>query len=137
MTQNEFKKMFAERVEKLQETGRTKGVKYTIGRDDRLINFKESVSGITPLQCWEVFFRKHWSAIEYFLKTGENIGEDICDTHIHDCIMYLFLLEGLIKELRPKPFDGVTRIMTYVCSSCKLNFQSLQELQKHNEERHR
>lgn len=109
MTHQEFNELFEARVEALRETGRTKGTKYTIGRDDRLINFKESVSGITPLQIWEVFFRKHWSAIEYFLKTGKNYGEDICDTHIHDCIMYLILLEGLIKEDRAAEIANLCR----------------------------
>ena len=100
MTYKEFNELFEARVELLRETGKTKGVKYTVGSDDRLANFRGCVSGITSLQVWEVLFRKHWCAIEYFLKTGLNMGEDICDTHIHDCIMYLFLLEGLIKEQR-------------------------------------
>jgi len=100
MTYQQFELLFEERVELLRETGRTKGVKYTIGSNDRLANFRNCVSGVTPIQVWEIFFRKHWNAIEYFLKTGINIGEDICDTHIHDCIMYLFLLEGLILEQR-------------------------------------
>jgi hypothetical protein len=98
MTHKEFDALFDARIAALRETGATKGKKYTLGANDRLINFKTNASGLRPEQVWEVFFRKHWSAIEYFLKTGENIGEDICDTHIHDSIMYLILLEGLIKD---------------------------------------
>lgn len=98
MTYKQFDDLFEARVEKLRETGKTKGLKYTLGTGNRLANFNSCVSGITPIQIWEVFFRKHWTSIEYFLQTGKNLGEDICDTHIHDCIMYLFLLEGLIKE---------------------------------------
>lgn len=99
MTYEQFDELFEKRVNALRETGKTKGLKYTIDTGDRLANFKACCTqGITPLIVWEVFFRKHWSAIEYFLKTGQNIGEDICNTHIHDCIMYLHLLEGLIKE---------------------------------------
>ena len=98
MTQQEFQKLFDERVAKLIETGKTKGVKYTVSAEDRLVNFKALLPRMTPFQVWEVFFSKHWSAIQYFLTTGKNTGEDICDTHIHDCIMYLFLLEGLVKE---------------------------------------
>lgn len=110
MTYKEFDKLFESRVEKLKETGKTKGVKYTKGSEDRLVSFKDCVSGITPLQVWEIFFRKHWSSIEYFLKTGQNIGEDICDTHIHDCIMYLFLLEGLIKDTKTMEITGFSTV---------------------------
>jgi hypothetical protein len=106
MTPEEFTKMFDARVEALRETGRIKGKKYTVGDVDRFKNFKDLEPRVSRLVTWEVFFRKHWSAIEYFLKTGENIGEDICDTHIHDCIMYLILLEGLIKEGRNTTNDA-------------------------------
>ena len=98
MTQTDFQKLFNERIEKLLETDRTKGVKYTVSAEDRFANFKSLEPRVSSLQVWEVFFSKHWSAIQYFLLTGKNIGEDICDTHIHDCIMYLLLLEGLIKD---------------------------------------
>lgn len=100
MTKLEFSKLFDARIQMLIGTGKTKGVKYTEGSDDRLANFKVLEPRIPRLIVWEVFFRKHLSSIFYYLKTGQNIGEDICDTHIHDCIMYLLLLEGLIKEIR-------------------------------------
>src|SRR4030043_406357 len=107
MTYEEFDQLFEARVQELRETGKTKGLKYTLGAGDRLANFKACCTqGLTPLMVWEVFFRKHWSSIEYFLKTGQNIGEDICDTHIHDCIMYLHLLEGLVKENRLKELEN-------------------------------
>jgi hypothetical protein len=100
MTYKEFEELFDKRVAALKETSQTKGRKYTAGSEDRLKNFKGCMPRLDPLHVWEVFFRKHWTSIEYFLNTGENIGEDICDTHINDCIMYLFLLEGLIREER-------------------------------------
>lgn len=100
MTHEQFNELFESRVEALRETGRTKGKKYTVGANDRLKNFKDLMPRVSPLQVWDVFFSKHLAAIRYYLATRENIGEDICDTHIHDAIMYLFLLEGLIKESR-------------------------------------
>jgi hypothetical protein len=102
MTHEEFDQLFEKRVELLRETGRVKGLKYTQGSGDRLANFTKDAEtlGLTSLQIWRVYFHKHFTAIQYFLNSGKNIGEDIINTHVHDCIMYLFLLEGLIKEQR-------------------------------------
>lgn len=102
MTYEEFDQIFDARIAALRETGQTKGLKYTEATGDRLANFKREAAdlGLTPIQVWAVYFGKHLSAVKHFIKTGKNIGEDICDTHIHDCVMYLLLLEGLIKEGR-------------------------------------
>ena len=80
MTYNDFDDLFEARVEKLRETSDTKGVKYTAGSNDRLANFKNCVSGLTPLQVWEVFFRKHWNAIKYYLKTKQKCHT--CSRHV-------------------------------------------------------
>jgi hypothetical protein len=109
MTQADFQKLFDDRVAKLIETGKTKGVKYTVSAEDRLANFKSLLPRMTPLQVWEVFFSKHWSAIQYYLSTGKNIGEDVRDTHVHDAIMYLFLLDALIKEMQDNATDKRTK----------------------------
>ena len=100
MTYEEFDLLFEARVKALVDTGKTKGLKYTEGTGDRLANFKKEAADadLSPLQVWSIYFGKHLSAIRHYIKTGKNIGEDICDTHIHDCIMYLFLLEALIKD---------------------------------------
>lgn len=101
-------------MDALRETVQTKGLKYTEGSGDRLANFKKEAAeiGLTPLQVWSVYFGKHLSAIKHYLKTGQNIGEDICDTHIHDCIMYLFLLEGLVKDqAEGEPLDTTQRML--------------------------
>jgi len=137
MTYEDFSKLFDERVSKLIETGAIKGKKYTEGSGDRLFNFKKEAleANLTPLQIWSVYFGKHLSAIRYYLRSGENIGEDICDTHIHDCIMYLFLLEGLIREQNPKEQSPNIRD-TYskfkgTCYYCGAIFENKDELDSH------
>ena len=101
LTYRDFDKLFEARVEKLRETGRTKGRKYTLGTGDRLASFKEEADqiGLTPYQVWHVFFNKHLRVIQLFLFTGHNPGEELAENHLHDCIMYLFLLEALIAEV--------------------------------------
>lgn len=125
MTLEEFDNMVRQRVDALKETSQIKGMKYTEGSEDRLTNFKMLEPRVSRLVVWEVYFKKHLSAIDYFLKTGENIGEDICDAHIHDCIMYLLLLEGLIKdknhETAQKDFDKDTNTLVR-CVNCDLVF---------------
>lgn len=128
MTFAEFDQLFESRIKALTETRNTKGRKYTEGDEDRLKNFKDLEPRVDRLVVWEILFHKHWSAIQYFLKTKQNIGEDICDTHIHDCIMYLHLLEGLIKEKQLENFSKLhSRIETQkeilysglsVCTNC-------------------
>jgi hypothetical protein len=146
MTYEEFDVLFELRVKALRETGKTKGLKYTEGSGDRLDNFKREAEaiGLTPLQVWSVYFGKHLSAAKHYIKTGKNIGEDVCNTHVHDCIMYLFLLEGLIKEQQVNQknintetverdvfFTGNVSSQYYSCEKCSDCFISPLELKQH------
>jgi len=101
LTYKNFDALFEARVEKLRETGLTKGRKYTLSTGDRLANFKQEAEelGLTPFQVWHVFFNKHVRAVADFCRRGQSIGEELVENNIHDCLMYLFLLEGLIDEI--------------------------------------
>lgn len=60
--------------------------------------FKEMAKevGITPLQVWSVFAKKHFKAIDSFIKFGSE-SEPI-EGRIIDAINYLVILHSLIKE---------------------------------------
>ena len=108
MTHEKFDKLFEARVEKLREIGRTKGHKYA-GDADRLANFKEEGKelDLPPEKVLHVFLNKHLRAIGHYCSTGQNLGEELVENHITDALMYLFLLEGLVKYLQEAEFDAV------------------------------
>jgi hypothetical protein len=69
------------------------------GDEDALANFKEQAREIdvSVFQVWFTYFHKHWSAVKTFVKEGDVQSEPI-EGRIHDCILYLFLLLGLIED---------------------------------------
>lgn len=88
---------------------KTKGREYTggaeIGNDqDTLANFKDVAkqTGMTPLQCWGVYFLKHISSIMTFISDPsreKDMAEPI-DGRILDARTYLGLLLCLLEEER-------------------------------------
>jgi hypothetical protein len=76
----------------------TKGHDYS-GQEDALRNFKTNgeALGITPMQVWGVLCIKHWDAVMTFLREGDVKSEPV-EGRIDDVILYLFLLQALIKE---------------------------------------
>lgn len=101
MNQKEFDLIVNEARVRQDGLLRVKGADYTRHDPDRLANFKRVAVGIglTPLQVWAVYANKHWDAIMTFVKTGRTESEAIegrCD----DLHNYLYLLEGLIQEMR-------------------------------------
>jgi hypothetical protein len=69
------------------------------GEEDALANFKEQARDIdvSVFQVWFTYFHKHWSAVKTFVKEGDVQSEPI-EGRVHDCILYLFLLLGLIHD---------------------------------------
>ena len=107
MTKQEFteevvKKILAE----IEGIWSTKGEAYAPDSTDRLSNFKEvgRQLGITPMQTWGVYFTKHRIAVESFIKRGckDLPGDEPIEGRILDCIVYLFLLRGLVLEQRQR-----------------------------------
>lgn len=100
-------------VERLQQQEvamiETKGREYTGGAEldndlDTLANFKNVAeqTGMTPMQCWGVYFLKHISSIMTFIASPDreaDMAEPI-DGRILDARTYLGLLQCLIEEDR-------------------------------------
>lgn len=77
-----------------------KGEEYTLGNEDVLINFKDTAKqvGLSPLQVWFIFAKKHFDAIGNYARVGvERSGEPV-EGRIDDLEVYCMLLRGLIKE---------------------------------------
>lgn len=85
---------------KIAEINDKKGKDYA-GDDDAMANFKQAALqlGVTPYVIWAVYAHKHWSAVMSFCKEGQVESEPI-EGRIHDCILYLFLLLGLIEDAK-------------------------------------
>lgn len=77
----------------------SKRPEYTEGNIDVLHNFKVVAAelGITPMQVWYVYFRKHIASIAQFTKGTISMSEPI-DGRIADAMNYLDLLNALSKE---------------------------------------
>lgn len=100
-------------VERLQQLEMqmidTKGREYTGGAEidndkDTLHNFKDVArqTGMTPLQCWGVYFLKHISSIMTFIadpSREKDMAEPI-EGRIVDARTYLGLLQCLLEEQR-------------------------------------
>ena len=86
----------------IDEIWGTKGEAYAPDNSDRLSNFKEvgRQLGLDPIQIWGVYFSKHRIAVESFIRRGctDLAGDESIESRILDCIVYLFLLRGLILE---------------------------------------
>ena len=89
---------------------KVKGADYTDGID-RLANFKSGAVafGLTPMQVWGVFAKKHIDAIFAFVRNGKVESEPIAE-RIADAINYLYLLQGLIEEPSVPPFTPVVML---------------------------
>lgn len=98
MTHKEFEKVFDENLAIIRDIALTKGADYSSG-SDRLSNFKENAFqlGLSPVQVWGVYASKHWNAISAYVRKGQVESEPI-ESRIHDEILYLFLLLGLIED---------------------------------------
>lgn len=82
-----------------------KGKDYA-GDDDALANFKAAARdlGMTPFQVWAIYHHKHQSAINAFIREGKVESEPI-EGRIHDAILYLFLLLGLIEDAKSSSLE--------------------------------
>jgi len=73
---------------------------YTEGHSDVLNNFKVVATelGLTPIQVWYVYFRKHVASIgQYAKKPDAGMSEPI-QGRIMDALNYLELLNALIED---------------------------------------
>lgn len=73
---------------------------YTEGKTDVLSNFKQVAEelGISPLDVWYVYFRKHISSIVTYVKNPDVVLSEPIFGRIKDAMNYLELLAALAKE---------------------------------------
>lgn len=110
MNGKDFEVIFNQMIEEEKQTMHSKGKEYTEGNDneDRLYNFHQIAKeiGITPMQAWYVYFRKHVSSIASFVKSDGDIHSDeSIEGRIKDARVYLALFRGLVEETEPEE-DG-------------------------------
>jgi hypothetical protein len=73
---------------------------YTEGHIDVLNNFKVVARevGLTPIQVWYVYFRKHVASISQFAKNPDLLQSEPIRGRICDAMNYLELLNALVIE---------------------------------------
>ena len=89
-------RLAAEREQIVQE----KRPEYTEGKTDVLANFKQVAEelGLSPMEVWYVYFRKHISSIVSYVKNPNiQLSEPIFG-RIKDVMNYMELLAALAKE---------------------------------------
>lgn len=99
----DFDEMFSNCIATLA----TKGEEYTVGSKDRLANFKRSADklrrpgvDIQMQDVWLIFFDKHWSAIQNYLKNDCHVkSNEPIQGRIMDCIVYLILFSKMVREI--------------------------------------
>lgn len=98
MNRRDFDHLRDRHYDLIKSINDAKGKDYA-GDEDALANFKDAAKklGVTPFQVWAVYHHKHQSAIDSFIREGKVESEPI-EGRIHDAILYLFLLLGLIAD---------------------------------------
>jgi hypothetical protein len=78
---------------------------YTEGHIDVLNNFKVVARevGLTPIQVWYVYFRKHVASISQFAKNPTMSQSEPIKGRICDAMNYLELLNALVIENESNP----------------------------------
>ena len=117
MTFEEFEKYWQGLIAEAWAIQTKKGVDYA-GREDKLANFKNvaQATGLTPLQVWGVYAKKHIDAVFNFVKHGQVESEPIRG-RIVDIINYLSFVEPLAAEtqtikvdIKVPPYEGTIQI---------------------------
>lgn len=82
---------------------------YTEGNVDVLNNFKILATelGITPIQVWYVYFRKHVASIGQFAASPTRTMSEPIIGRIADAMNYLDLLNALIQETTLSEFAPI------------------------------
>ena len=104
MTQSEFRLIFADQVNKCEETLRMKKKEYTGDREDRLSAFRiaASLQDCTPQRALVGMMAKHIvSLYDMCYAKNTSFTKELWDEKITDSLNYLFLLAAIIKEEGP------------------------------------
>lgn len=73
---------------------------YTQESEDCLANFKRAAAdaGVTPLQAWTIYARKHWDAVASHAKGIRPFDNEPIQGRVMDLQNYLYLYLALIEE---------------------------------------
>lgn len=102
MTNEEFERLFEQRVEMCRKVLIKKGEEYA-SDTDRLHNFgvAAKIQGVTRQQALGGMLAKHIVSIFDLIREG-NTDEFIWEEKLGDALNYLFLLDAIIVESRPR-----------------------------------
>jgi len=106
MTNEEFIKVRNSLNHLCETTLLNKGKEYTVGSEDRLANFKSLSKslGLSPLQVWAVYWKKHVDSILNYVREGKTHSEPIHMRFV-DCRNYIDLGLALINDANINPKD--------------------------------
>ena len=99
MNSKDFTELIDGQLAECRRVMKGKGFDYTAGDDDRLINFKNVGAriGLSPKQCWAVYFLKQVDSVLTVIKTGRSESEPI-ESRFTDIINYALLGLALFTE---------------------------------------
>lgn len=119
MTHQEFEAFFSRTVAEIRTLAVRKGADYSPG-ENRFSHFYDEAGelNLSPEQIWAVFAGKHWRSIRSYTSNPDHpLSEDVI-SRIHDLIVYLILLAGMVEDSRHPPVappdptpDPVTRLL--------------------------
>lgn len=109
---------------RIREIRETKGKEYATV-EDTLADFKEVAAevGISPLQVWSTYVKKHLRAIDTFVREGSVKSESIND-RILDVIVYHILLLGLLEDLHSDRPPNGSELARQVMEEVRLSKQA-------------
>lgn len=105
MNRDEFETFLDDTYGELIDLNASKGHDYA-GDENVFANFDRGAEkyGLTREQVLGIFLSKHLDAIDTFIREGQVESEPI-EGRIHDAVMYLLLLLGMVSETSS---DGFT-----------------------------
>lgn len=103
---DEMTRLIEAEFEKIRDVREKKGREYA-GEEDTLADFKEVAReiGISPLQVWATYVKKHQRAIDTFIREG-HVKSEAIESRVMDVIVYHLLLLGLIQDEYPRSLDA-------------------------------
>lgn len=98
MNRQEFLQIIDDTFAEIHRLNGSKGKEYASDANAlaNLYNRAEQ-AGISPEKVWAIYFGKHVDSIYSYIRTGQVFSEPI-EGRIHDAILYLILLLGLVSE---------------------------------------
>ena len=101
MNTQDFNKIVDSRIDKIRAVLASKGKEYA--KEDRFYNIKRAAeaSHCTVTEAWRGMWMKHLVSVMDLVEGTLDATEYMIDEKIGDCINYLILLEGILRERLP------------------------------------